>query len=192
MSKKAVETEVIFVHFAIIEDLATDRDNLTNLIVRDCAAHGDEAEFSEYTNAEDFLADFRGGFCNAIFLDIMLGDGMDGIMAAKKVRGLDEEIPIIFTTTEHDFALESYDVHALGYLIKPVKAEKLSWCMERLRAATPPRNTWRSKVCRTRQAGLCLSNMSCWMTSLIRKPCGAAALFTLQKGTCPPHRHMRS
>ncbi len=144
-------------HFAIIEDLAMDRDNLTNLIVRDCAAHGDEAEFSEYTNAEDFLADFRGGFCAAIFLDIMLGDGMDGIMAAKKVRGLDEEIPIIFTTTEHDFALESYDVHALGYLIKPVQVEKLSWCMERLRAATPPPGIPGDQKCagRGRQACAC-------------------------------------
>lgn len=126
---------MILVHFAIIEDFMTDRDNLKRLIVKDCTTHGEDAEFSAYTNAEDFLADFRRGFCSAIFMDIMLGSGMDGIRASQKVRDLDEEIPIIFTTTEHNFALESYDVHALGYLIKPVQPEKLSWCMEQLRNA---------------------------------------------------------
>ncbi|MCD8120585.1 MAG: LytTR family DNA-binding domain-containing protein [Lachnospiraceae bacterium] len=122
-------------HFAIIEDLKMDMDNLTSLIDEDCAIHGDEVEFSKYTNAEDFLADFHRGFCSAIFLDIMLGDGMNGIKAAQKVREQDSEIPMIFTTTERDFALESYDVHALGYLVKPVQPEKLSWCMNQLRNA---------------------------------------------------------
>ncbi len=122
-------------HFAIVEDLESDRQNITSLIKKDCAAHGDTVEFSIYSRAEDFLADFRAGFCNAVFLDIMLGNGMTGVDIAWKIRELDEYLPIIFTTTETGFALESYGIHALEFLVKPVQPESLRWCMERLREA---------------------------------------------------------
>ncbi len=126
-------------HFAIVEDLDADRSRLTTLIDRDCADHNETAEFSLYTNAADFLADFRRGFCNAVFLDIMLGSGLNGIETAWRVRQLDEYLPVVFTTTEKDFALDSYGIHALDFLVKPVQQEALAWCMGRLRnaAATP-------------------------------------------------------
>ncbi|MCD8146168.1 MAG: LytTR family DNA-binding domain-containing protein [Clostridiales bacterium] len=106
-----------------------------DLIRNDCAAHDEIVEFSVYSSAEDFLADFRRGFCSAVFLDIMLGKGITGIDAAWKVRTLDEYLPIVFTTTEKGFALDSYGIHALDFLVKPVQQEAIPWCMGRLREA---------------------------------------------------------
>ncbi|MCD8334808.1 MAG: LytTR family DNA-binding domain-containing protein [Clostridiales bacterium] len=120
-------------HFAIVEDLDTDQARLTDLIGRDCAQHGETAEFSLYSTAKDFLADFRPGLCSAVFLDIMLEDELNGIDTAWKVREQDESLPIIFTTTEKGFALDSYGIHALDFLVKPVQPEALSWCLGRLR-----------------------------------------------------------
>ncbi len=122
-------------HFAIVEDLDADRTRLKGLIERDCADHDETAEFSLYSTAADFLTDFRRGFCGAVFLDIMLGGGLNGIETAWKVREQDEYLPVIFTTTEKGFALDSYGIHALDFLVKPVQAEALAWCMGRLRSA---------------------------------------------------------
>ncbi|MCD8397440.1 MAG: LytTR family DNA-binding domain-containing protein [Lachnospiraceae bacterium] len=120
-------------HLAIVEDLKSDRDNLIERIQANSAAGKDTAEFSLYTSGEAFLADYRRGFCNAVFLDIMLGDGMNGLDTAQKIREIDEYIPIIFTTTEKEFALDSYGVHAMDFLVKPVAQAPLDWCMKRLR-----------------------------------------------------------
>ncbi|MCD8012778.1 MAG: LytTR family DNA-binding domain-containing protein [Lachnospiraceae bacterium] len=121
-------------HFAIVEDLKTDQENLAGHLREDLAAHGETADLSIYSSGEAFLKEFRRGFCSAVFLDIMLGDGMTGIDTAWKIRELDEDIPIIFTTTESGFALESYGVHAMDFLVKPVQAKALGWCMQRLRS----------------------------------------------------------
>ncbi len=120
-------------HFAIVEDLKSDQENLISHIRKDCAAHRENIDFSVYESGEAFLKDFRRGFCSAVFLDIMLKGELTGLDTAWKIRGTDEEIPIIFTTTERDFALESYGVHAMDFLVKPVQANALSWCMKRLR-----------------------------------------------------------
>lgn len=120
-------------HLAIVEDLKSDRENLIERIQENTDAKNNAVELSVYTSGEAFLADFRRGFCNAIFLDIMLGDGINGLETARKIRKVDEYIPIVFTTTEKDFALESYDVHAMDFLVKPVAQESVDWCLKRLR-----------------------------------------------------------
>ncbi|MCD8347067.1 MAG: LytTR family DNA-binding domain-containing protein [Lachnospiraceae bacterium] len=122
-------------HLAIVEDLQSDRDNLISRIQENSSIQKDTVELSVYTSGEAFLTDFRRGFCNAVFLDIMLGEGMNGLDTARKVREIDDYIPIVFTTTEKDFALESYGVHAMDFLVKPVAQAPLDWCMKRLREA---------------------------------------------------------
>ena len=120
-------------HFAIVEDQEADRLHLTELIRADCLARGVEVDFSVFASGEDFLRAFRRGFCSAVFLDIMLAPGgMTGIDTAAELRRTDDRLPIVFTTTETDFAMDGYAVHPLDYLLKPVDAGKLAWCMREL------------------------------------------------------------
>ena len=55
------------------------------------------------------------------------------------MREREPRLPIIFTTSEPDFALDGYAVHAMDYLVKPLKASKVSWCLRELKEylATP-------------------------------------------------------
>ncbi len=124
-------------YFAIIEDLMADQKKLMELIQKDCALHQEDVNFSCYTNADDFLSDYRQGVYKAIFMDIVLGQ-TTGLQAARRLMTQDCAIPLIFTTSQPQFALESYQVHALDYLVKPIKPQQLSWCMERIRAANDP------------------------------------------------------
>ncbi|MCD7818447.1 MAG: LytTR family DNA-binding domain-containing protein [Lachnospiraceae bacterium] len=118
-------------YFAIVDDLKSDRDHLISLLKEYGAAHQEVMTFSAYDSSESFLDDFCPGKFSAIFLDILMGE-TSGIEAARKIREKDAHISIIFTTTEKSFALDSYDVHALDFLVKPIRAERLSWCLKEL------------------------------------------------------------
>ncbi|MBR5558932.1 MAG: response regulator transcription factor [Oscillospiraceae bacterium] len=57
------------------------------------------------------------------FLDVMM-PGLDGLDAAREIRSFDDTADIAFLTSTPGFAYESYSVHALDYLLKPI-SEKL-------------------------------------------------------------------
>lgn len=129
LSKKI---EVIQLHLIIVEDLELDRENLKELIQKDCDANHQTVDFSCYKSGETFLNSYYAGICDALFLDILMDD-ISGIEVAEKVRKTEPRLPIIFTTTEPDFALEGFAVHATDYLVKPIVPSKISWCLKELR-----------------------------------------------------------
>ena len=61
---------------------------------------------------------------DVILLDIMM-PLLNGMDAARELREHNLISKIIFLTTSPEFAIESYDVDASGYLLKPVDREKL-------------------------------------------------------------------
>lgn len=126
-------------HFAIVEDLISDQEHLAELIKENCLSHKEDVAISCFPDGESFLDSFRPGLYTAVFLDIILGT-INGIETADRIREQDREIPLVFTTTERDFALDSYGVHALDYLVKPVEDRKVAWCMDTIREflAAPP------------------------------------------------------
>jgi DNA-binding LytR/AlgR family response regulator len=65
-----------------------------------------------------------------VFLDIELGrDNSFSLL-----RGSERIPPVVFTTVHREFALASYDVEALDYLVKPVREDRLIRALERLDA----------------------------------------------------------
>jgi two-component system response regulator AlgR len=59
-----------------------------------------------------------------VLLDIRMPD-MDGIEAARHLSTLESGPAVIFTTAYEHYAIQAFDAHAIGYLLKPVRHEKL-------------------------------------------------------------------
>lgn len=119
-------------HLIIVEDLSFDQEKLADLIRQDCAGHGESVDLSFYENGEAFLARYRPKSCDGLFLDVLLG-GLTGIEVARRVRETEPYLPVIFTTTERDYAVDGFAVRGTDYLIKPLDPAQVARCMERLR-----------------------------------------------------------
>jgi two-component system response regulator AlgR len=61
---------------------------------------------------------------DVVLLDIQMPD-MDGIEAARHLAKLNDGPAIIFTTAFDSYAMEAFDAQAIGYLLKPVRRERL-------------------------------------------------------------------
>lgn len=64
------------------------------------------------------------------FCIIRLGcDGIPGLKTADMVRQTNADIRIIFLADDRDYALDAYEMGAYGYLLSPVKRDKLEKCL---------------------------------------------------------------
>ncbi len=70
-----------------------------------------------------------------VLLDIRM-PGMDGLEAAHHLARMPEPPAVIFTTAYEQHALEAFDAQAAGYLLKPVRPEKLQEALARARRPT--------------------------------------------------------
>ena len=77
-----------------------------------------------FDNGDDLITQNTIRRIDIIFLDIIM-PLFSGMETAKEIRKRDTAVQIIFLTSSPEFALESYDVKAKGYLLKPVDEEKL-------------------------------------------------------------------
>ncbi len=104
-------------------------------------------EVEENTNVHSFRdADEALGFVKQVSCDIALLDiemkKMSGIELAKEIKEICPRINVIFTTAHSEYMETAFDIHASGYCLKPITAEKLVHEMENLRhlVVSKPRN----------------------------------------------------
>ncbi len=80
-----------------------------------------EAFMFEYAENKDF---------DILLLDIEMKD-MNGVELARTLRKEGSPLQIVFVTGYDDYIADGYDVAALHYLMKPIKAEKLADVLDR-------------------------------------------------------------
>lgn len=75
--------------------------------------------------------------CDVALLDIQMRN-MSGVELAKEVKLLNPNINIIFTTGYTDYMKEAFELHASGYVLKPVTPEKIRKELDNLRHPVLP------------------------------------------------------
>lgn len=104
----------------IVDDEAPARERLRRML----ADLGDVVVVGEASNGSEALAACAALDPDVVLLDIRM-PGMDGIETARHLNALDEPPALIFTTAYDEYALDAFENQAVGYLMKPVRREKL-------------------------------------------------------------------
>jgi two-component SAPR family response regulator len=84
-----------------------------------------------YTAPLEALGEIRRQKPAAVFIDINMPQMM-GIDAASRILDINPETEIIFVTAYDQYAIEAFELHAIDYLLKPVREERLAKTIARL------------------------------------------------------------
>lgn len=86
-----------------------------------------QVSFDEYGSGEAFLKSYIKGVYDILFLDIYM-KSLTGIDVARQICLSDENCHIVFLTGSEEHYPESYEVHAKGYVTKPLSSPSFSLC----------------------------------------------------------------
>lgn len=91
-----------------------------------------EAEVRGFRFAREALECAETFLCDVAFVDIKMRD-MDGVAFAQKLISLNPKVNIIFTTGYSEYMKEAFEMHASGYIMKPVTEEEIERELSNLR-----------------------------------------------------------
>lgn len=121
------------IRIAICDDIAQDRA-VARQYIEDWADHiGLTCHTIEYERGRNLLYDYQDGDAGFVLLllDIFM-PGITGMETARKIREFNKSVPIVFFTTSDSYAVESYEVEAAGYLVKPLDQQRFTSLLNKL------------------------------------------------------------
>jgi len=117
----------------VVDDEPPARARLARML----AELPDAALVGEAANGIDAIAACARLAPDVVLLDIRM-PGMNGIEVARHLNALDQPPAVVFVTAHDEYALEAFEAQALGYLLKPVRQEKLARAIQRAARVAAP------------------------------------------------------
>ena len=108
---------------AVVDDERAFRQQIASMI---SSVYGrEDVSCFLYSDGTELIKSFENGFrLDAVFLDIEMKE-LDGMSTARLIRDFSKSIPIIFTTSHTEMAMDGYEVDAFRFLGKPIDEQKL-------------------------------------------------------------------
>lgn len=115
----------------IVDDEAPARARLTTLL-SDIAEQWPHELVGMASQAQDALDDILRTRPDIVLLDVQM-PGVTGLELATHLSVMASDAPaVIFISAHDEYALKAFDVHALDYLLKPVRAARLAEALQRV------------------------------------------------------------
>ena len=118
---------------AICDDTELDLKNLESLISQYSKQFNIPITIETYNDPTVLLNHikyFKQSEYGIYFLDIIMQQ--NGIDVAGEIRKIDSEVPIVFTTSSKEFAIDAFKVRAYDYILKPIVKSELFDCLNKL------------------------------------------------------------
>ena len=109
----------------IVDDEAPARDRLRRLLEED-GAHAVVGEAGDGRRALELAQEFSP---DVVVLDIRM-PGLSGIETAHHLNTFDNPPAVVFATAYDEYAIEAFEASAVGYVLKPVRRERLNQALE--------------------------------------------------------------
>ena len=120
----------------IADDEAPARERLKELLA-DLAAELPTRIVGEARNGIEVMEGFPASGAQVLLLDIAM-PGMGGLETARHLARLPGAPAVVFVTAHDEHAVEAFELNALDYLLKPVRASRLAAALRKASAAGPP------------------------------------------------------
>lgn len=104
----------------IVDDEQLARDRLKQLL----ADFGKYEVVAEAANGEQAIAMANAHKPDVVLLDIRM-PGVDGIETAHHLNAMQTPPAVVFTTAYDEYAIDAFEARAIGYVLKPVRRERL-------------------------------------------------------------------
>ena len=117
----------------VVDDEPLARDRLRELLV-DIAIQFPSTVVGEAGNGVAALEFLRDHAVDVVLADIRM-PGMDGIELAGHLGAFPAPPAVIFTTAYDNYAVQAFDLNAVDYLLKPVRAQRLLVALQKLQTA---------------------------------------------------------
>lgn len=129
------------IHIAICDDSKQERQILDALFKRYQELHATPLQIHIFQNGFSLLdAIDQGKRFDITILDILM-PGENGIEIARNIRASGTDTEIIFLTSSPEYAVDSYEVKAQNYLLKPVTEEKFFASIDSILAELDEKDT---------------------------------------------------
>ncbi|SEQ52720.1 two component transcriptional regulator, LytTR family [Solimonas aquatica] len=115
----------------IVDDEPLARERLKRLL-QEFPGYEVVGEASDGESALDVIDDEEP---DLVLLDIRMG-GMDGLQVGRQLAEMDVPPAVIYTTAYSEHAVSAFEAAAQGYLLKPIRMEKLRDALQRVRKPT--------------------------------------------------------
>ncbi len=119
----------------IVDDEAPARRRLRELL-DDCTTAVSLRVIGEAASGREALSLLGSTPADLVLTDIHMPD-MDGIELARHLLKLPAPPLLIFTTAYHEHAIAAFEVHAIDYLVKPVRVQRLLSALRQGAPAAP-------------------------------------------------------
>lgn len=113
-----------YLRIAICDDDQRDREKVQGMVEAYLKQKKIVAQVQVFDHPDTMITECEQFRPHIYILDIVM-PMLTGIQAARELRWNQPEAQIIFATSESSFALESFDVNPINYIMKPVEQEKL-------------------------------------------------------------------
>lgn len=129
------------IHIAICDDSKQERQILAALFKRYQKLHATPLQIHIFQNGFSLLdAIDQGKRFDITILDILM-PGENGIEIARNIRASGTDTEIIFLTSSPEYAVDSYEVKAQNYLLKPITEEKFFASIDSILAELDKKDT---------------------------------------------------
>jgi two-component system response regulator AlgR len=117
----------------IADDEAPARERLKELLA-DLAGEQPTELVGEARTGLEAVRDLPASAAQVLLLDVEM-PGMRGLEVARHLAGLERAPAVIFVTAHDRHAVEAFELNALDYLMKPVRASRLAAALKKAGAA---------------------------------------------------------
>ena len=109
---------------AICDDDKEELARISSFLDKYQREHNASLTYKAFHSGVELLSTVRSGDFALYLLDVIM-PAVNGVEVAKEIRSFDTEAKIVFLTSSPEFAVASYTVKAMDYILKPVEEGRL-------------------------------------------------------------------